>query len=70
MVQINGRVVSSSNPNLSSAAAKRNEKPRRRLKPSEGQQGKLPKENHPQARLEVDSMVEEGDAGSVEALAT
>lgn len=69
MAQKIDQVVSNSSPNPSSAAAKRNEKPKRRLKLSEGQHGKPQKEPHLQV-TEVDIMAEEEGVDSAEALAT
>lgn len=68
MAQIFGQMVSNSNPNLSSAVAKRNERPKRRLKLSEGPQGKPQKEHYPQV-IEVDTMIEQEDEDRAEVLA-
>lgn len=69
MAQTFDQMVSNSNPNLLSAVAKRNEKPKRRLKLSEGPQGKSQKERHPRV-IEVDTMAEQEDEDRAEALAT
>ena len=68
MAQTFGQMVSNSNPDLSSAVAKRNEKPKRRLKLSEGPQGKPQKERHPQV-IEMGIMAEQEDEDRAEALA-
>lgn len=69
MAQTIGRLVSNSSPNPSFAGAKKNEKPKKRLKLSEGQQGKPQKERRLQA-TEVDTMAEQEDVDTAEALAT